>query len=320
MSQISSAVTSHGAGDINLDHIAAATHTIDPAFLNSPQYVDEFLSAHLGRRVLVKVETVNPLRSFKGRGADYLVSTLPADVTVVCASGGGNWGQAVAYAARRRGLRSDVFVPAHMSPVKAHRMRAFGATVHVVDGDLHAAASSFTTATAGRVLVTDGGHPAAAEGAGTIGVELLAAEPFDTVIVPVGDGALITGIARWLKDHAPNIQIIGVGSVDAPALVESWRTGDVVTAVPRSTFAAGISITRPHPEAVRRTQALVDDMVLVDNDDIVAAMHAVHETLGVLAEPAGVAGIAALTRHDIPGATVATVITGANIDPGREAG
>jgi threonine dehydratase len=170
----------------------------------------------------------------------------------------------------------------------------------------------------GRILVTDGDHPAIAEGAGTIGVELLrASTSFDTMVLPVGDGSLITGVARWLKAHAPKIHVIGVGAADAPAMMHSWRSGEVVTAVPRSTFAAGISITRPHPQAVRRCRALVDDMLLVEKDDLIDAMRLVRETLGVLAEPAGVAGVAALARHDVPGGTVATVITGANDQPSR---
>ncbi|NDL57085.1 threonine ammonia-lyase [Phytoactinopolyspora mesophila] len=301
---------------LSLERIAEATDAIDPVFLNSPQYVDEHLSAILGRDVLVKVETLNPLRSFKGRGADTLMHTMPPGAVVVCASGGGNFGQAIGYAARRRGLQAHVFVPPSMSAIKLNRMEGFGARLHVVDDDLHAASATFAAEGDSRILITDGNQPAIAEGAGTIGVELLqAATRFDTVALPVGDGALITGVARWLKAHAPQIRVIGVGAADAPAMMRSWRTGDVVTTAPRSTFAAGISITRPHPEAVRRCRALVDDMLLVDRDDLVHAMHIVRETLGVLAEPAGVAGIAALARHDVPGGTAATVITGANADP-----
>jgi threonine dehydratase len=302
--------------DLSIERIAAASDAIDPVFLNSPQYVDEHLSARLGRDVLVKVETLNPLRSFKGRGADTLMRTMPAGAVVVCASGGGNFGQAIGYAARRRGLPAHVFVPPSMSAVKLRRMETFGARLHVVDDDLHAAAEAFAAEDEGRILVTDGDHSAIAEGAGTIGVELLrASTSFDTMVLPVGDGSLITGVARWLKAHSPKIHVIGVGAADAPAMMHSWRSGEVVTAVPRSTFAAGISITRPHPQAVRRCRALVDDILLVSRDDLVHAMHIVRETLGVLAEPAGVAGIAALARHNLPGGIAATVITGANADP-----
>ncbi|WP_083922448.1 pyridoxal-phosphate dependent enzyme [Nocardiopsis halotolerans] len=104
-----------GAEDLSPDRIAEAARTIDPVFLDSPQYVEEQLAAELGRPVLTKIEFLNPLRSFKGRGADFLVRDLPAGGTVVCASGGANFGQAIAYAARRHGLRADVFVPADAS-------------------------------------------------------------------------------------------------------------------------------------------------------------------------------------------------------------
>ncbi|MDT0343389.1 threonine ammonia-lyase [Streptomyces litchfieldiae] len=300
--------------DLDLDRIARAAEVIDPVFLNSPQYADERLCARLGRRVLVKPETLNPLRSFKGRGADFLVGGLPPGSTVVCGSSGGNFGQAVAYAARRHGLAADVFVPADASPVKTDRMTALGARVHRVAEPPKERAAAHAAADPGRVFVVDGRDAAIAEGAGTIGIELLRGEPFDTVVLPLGDGALITGVARWLKAHAPGVRVVGAASAAAPALAESWRSGEVRTVERRSAFAAGISITRPEPEAVCRTRALVDDVVLVEDAELVAAMHLAADTLGLLPEPAGAAGLAAIAARDIPGATVATVLTGANAD------
>jgi len=299
--------------DLALDRIARAATDIDPTFLHSPQYVDEQLCARLGRRVLTKVETLNPLRSFKGRGADFLVGGLPAGTTVVCASTGGNFGQAIGYAARRHGLRADVFVPTDTSAVKLARSTATGAHVHAVDGDVRGAAEEYAAGAPDRVFVCDGRDAAIAEGAGTIGVELLSSpEPFDAVVLPVGDGALVTGVARWLKEHRPSVRIVGVGAQAAPALVRSWRVGEVVTVERENAFAAGISIVRPMPEAVERTRALVDDMVLVSDAALLAAMHLAAETLGVLLEPAGAAGLAALDQ--VEGDLVATVLTGANAD------
>lgn len=295
--------------DLDLDRIARAATEIDPLFLGTPQYVDDQLSARLGKRVLTKVETLNPLRSFKGRGADFAVAALPAGSTVVCSSTGGNFGQAIGYTARRRGLRAEVFVPAAMSPVKLARMTATGAVVHRVDGDAKEAAVA--AAGPGRVYLSDGLDPAIAEGAGTIGVEL-AAEAFDTVVVPVGDGALISGIACWLKEKRPDVRVVGVAAAAAPALAESWRCGEVVAVPQENAFAAGITISRPEPVAVTRLRALVDDMVLVTDDELREAMALAAETLGLLLEPAGAAGLAALPRVDAE--SVATVLTGANAD------
>ncbi|MDT0442081.1 threonine ammonia-lyase [Streptomyces johnsoniae] len=302
--------------DLDLDLIAEAARVVDPVFLHSPQYVDEQLCARLGRRVLVKVETLNPLRSFKGRGADFLVRGLAPGSTVVCGSSGGNFGQAVAYAAARHGMRAEVFVPSGASAVKTDRMAALGARVHRVGGAPKAHAQAHAAAGPDRVFVVDGRDAAVAEGAGTIGVELLRTGGYDTVVLPVGDGALITGVARWLKAHAPGVRIVGAAAAAAPALVRSWREGRVVAVERRNAFAAGISIDAPEPEAVARTRALVDDMVLVEDAELLSAMRLAAETLGILPEPAGVAGLAALAGGGVPGDVAATVITGANADLG----
>lgn len=297
--------------DLDLDRIARAATEVDKTFLRTPQYVDDQLSTRLGKRVVTKVETLNPLRSFKGRGADFAITALPAGSTVVCSSTGGNFGQAVGYVARRRGLTAEVFVPEGTAPVKLARMAATGAVVHRVDGDAKAAAVAYAAAKPDRVYLSDGLDPAIAEGAGTVGVEL-AEESFDTVVVPVGDGALISGIACWLKETRPWVQVVGVAAAAAPALVESWRRGEVVTVPQENAFAAGISISRPEPVAVTRLRALVDDMVLVTEEELRTAMRLAADMLGLLLEPAGAAGLAALPHIDAE--SVATVLTGANAD------
>ena len=104
--------------DLSIARIEEAARIIDPVFLNTPQYTDEQLSAALGRKVVVKVETANPLRSFKGRGADFLMRRFGAGQTVVCSSTG-NFGQAMAYAGRRRGVAVEVFVPENVNPAEA---------------------------------------------------------------------------------------------------------------------------------------------------------------------------------------------------------
>ncbi|GAA2809121.1 threonine ammonia-lyase [Crossiella cryophila] len=305
--------------DLSLDRILAAAKVIDPVFLDSPQYVDEQLCAALGRRVLTKVELLNPLRSFKGRGAEYFVSEVAEGATIVCSSTGGNFGQAVAYAARRRGLRAEVFVPTGTSPVKLARMRAFGAVLHEVDGSPLELAEAYAAESTDRVYVLDGRDPAVAEGAGTIGVELLRDNTFDTLVVPMGDGALISGVAAWVKAHAPEVRVIGVAAAAAPALARSWAAGAVLTVERASAFAAGIAISRPTEVAVARTRALLDDVVLVSEAELRQAMRLAARTLGVLLEPAGAAGLAAIAKG-IPGETVATVLTGGNADLADYAG
>ncbi|MCE7004279.1 pyridoxal-phosphate dependent enzyme [Kibdelosporangium philippinense] len=255
------------------------------------------------------------MRSFKGRGADFMVGALPPGSTAVCGSGGGNFGQAIAYAARRHGLRAEVFVPASMSPVKLDRMTALGATVHKTHDDPKAMATTYAAEKPERILVADGKDARISEGAGTIGVELLRSRvDIDTVVVPVGDGALATGVAKWIKAQRPDVRIVGVGTSAAPAMAESWRAGTVIEIERRNTFTAGISISKPWPEAVTRMRDLVDDMILVADAAIVDTMHLAARTLGVLLEPAGAAGLAAVAGHDVPGDVLAVVLTGANAD------
>jgi threonine dehydratase len=303
--------------DLSIARIEEAARTIDPVFLNTPQYADEQLNAALGRNVVVKVETANPLRSFKGRGADFFMGRLRARPAVVCSSTG-NFGQAMAYAGRRRGIGVEVFVPENVNPVKLARMRAFGARVTAVGADsaaAEAAARDRVAATKECVYVEDGREPMIAEGAGTIGVELLRAGPFDTVVVPVGDGALITGVARWIKEHAPEIRIVGVCASGAPCMAMSWRAGKPVSTDRSDTIAEGIEVRVPVPESVARLVALVDDMVLVDDSDLLQAMQLSAQTLGLLLEPSGAAGLAAIRVHNLPGDRLATVLTGSNLRP-----
>jgi threonine dehydratase len=195
--------------------------------------------------------------------------------TVGCSSTG-NFGQAVAYAGRRRGMAVEVFVPENVNPVKLARMRAFGARVTPVGADSAAseavARDYYVAGREGCVYVEDGKEMAIAEGAGTIGVELIQAGPFDAVVLPVGDGALITGVARWIKDFAPHTRIIGVCASGAPCMALSWRAGKPVSTERSDTIAEDIEVRVPVPESVVRLVALVDDMVLVDDSDLLEAM------------------------------------------------
>lgn len=301
--------------DLDLTRIEEAAGAIDPVFLNTPQYADEQLNAALGRNVVVKVETANPLRSFKGRGADFFMSQVERGSTVVCSSTG-NFGQAMAYAGRRRGVTVQVFVPENINPVKLARMRTFGAQVTLVGADSaasEAAARDYIAGRASCVYVEDGRDVAIAEGAGTIGVELMHAGPLDTVVIPVGDGALIAGIAHWIKEHAPQTRIIGVCASGSPCMALSWRAGKPVSTERSDTIAEGIEVRVPVPESVVRLVALVDDMVLVDDNDLLEAMQLSVRALGLLLEPSGAAGLAAIRVHNLPGDRFATVLTGSNL-------
>jgi threonine dehydratase len=298
--------------ELSLARIEAAEQLIDPQFRSTPQYVDPQLSRALGREVMVKVEVANPLGSFKGRGADFFVRELEPGPRLVCATGG-NFGQALAYAGRRHGFPVDVFVSATLDAGKLARIRALATEVRVIEGvdeDAREAAREHAAGDSGLLFVEDGREVAIAEGAGTIGVELVAAAPLDTLVVQVGDGALIGGVARWVKEHLPNTRIVGVCPSGSPAMALSWREGRPVTTANADTIATALANSSPIPESVARIRPLVDDFVLVDDADMVEAMRIVADTLGILVEPAGAAGVAAILRHDIPGERLAVLLTG----------
>ncbi len=297
--------------DLSLTRIEAATGEIDPVFINSPQFVSDQLSEEFGREVLVKVETLNPIGSFKGRGTSLLARELDPALTWVCATAG-NFGQGLAYAARERGARAQIFVPPGAPEAKVARMRALGAQVDV-DQHSEAAARQYAAGGEHRHLVVDGLDPAIAEGAGTIGVELAAADPIDTAIIQLGDGALITGVARWLKSRLPEIRIVGVCATGAPAMAESFAAGRPISVTGEGTIAGPLVVTDPVPESFARIVELVDEVVLVDDEDMRAAMALIAKSMGLLVEAAGAAGVAALARHPeaLGGQRVAVLLTGA---------
>jgi threonine dehydratase len=164
--------------------------------------------------------------------------------------------------------------------------------------------------------VVDGAEPEITEGAGTIGVELLArGEDFDDVVVPLGDGALLNGIARWVKAASPATRLVGVAAAGAPALAESWRSGRLVTHPSVDTIADGIAVRIPVPEALEDMRGLVDEVLVVSDADILRAMRLVHRHAGLALEPAGAAAVAALVadRGRFSGRSVAAILTGGNV-------
>jgi threonine dehydratase len=296
--------------DLSLDRIESAAGEIDPVFLDTPQFVSDRLSDELGRETVVKVETLNPIGSFKARGTSVLSRKLDPALKWVCATAG-NFGQGVAYGAHKRGASARIFVPPEAPAAKVRRMRDLGAEVEVDDRP-EPAAAEYAEAD-DRLLIVDGLDPAIAEGAGTIGVELTRIEPVDTAVIQLGDGALITGVARWLKARTPQTKVVGVCASAAPAMVESFAAGRPVSIEPSATIAGPLVVSDPVPESLERVLALVDDVVLVDDEDLRAAMPLIADSIGVLVEPAGAAGVAALARHreKVEGNRVAVLLTGA---------
>jgi threonine dehydratase len=270
--------------------------------------------------VVLKDETENPIRSFKGRGADFFVSELQERPSrVVCASAG-NFGQGLAYASVRRGIACEVFAALTANSLKIERMRALGATVKLAGDDFDAAkdAGRAYAATVGAPFVEDGRDVSISEGAGTIGVELMRGPVVpDTIVVPLGNGALLGGIATFVKHVAPATRVIGVCAAGASAMEQSWRQRKRITTPDARTIADGIAVRVPIQEALDDLREVVDDIILVSDDEILSAMQFMSSEHEQMLEPAGAVGVAALMarRADFTGQTVATILCGANVTP-----
>jgi threonine dehydratase len=307
---------------LRLSEIIRARSLIDPVFLDTPQFECEPLNDVFGCRLTLKVETLNPIRSFKGRGASFLIRNLaarfPDDPRPIVGASAGNWGQAVAYACRSIGKPLILYASVNANPLKIERMRALGAEVRLTGVDFDAAkieAQAFAAAGGGR-MVADGLDVEASEGAGTMAMELIARDgPFDVVLVPLGNGAMLTGIARWLKAAAPHTRVIGVSSAGADAMEKSWRHGALVFPDSVATIADGIGIRVPIPEAVADMRGLVDDVLLVEDAAILDAMRLAHRHTGLVLEPSGAAGMAALVADPsrFAGQRLATILCGGNL-------
>jgi threonine dehydratase len=304
---------------LSLERIEQAMQVIDPLFLRTPQYRAEALEKILGCRLLVKIETLNPIRSFKGRGASWFLAHVAPGTDLICASAG-NFGQAMAYACRSRGVRLIVFASVNANPLKVERMRALGAEVrsHGDDFDAAKVEAKRVAAATGVRMVEDSLEIATGEGAATIGLELIEwKEPLDQIAVALGNGALATGIGRWTKAHSPATRVIAVAAAGAPSMVESWKSGRTIVHDSVETIADGIAVRIPVPEAVADMNGTVDDAILVTDESMLAAMRLLHEHLGLVVEPSGAAGVAAILERpaDFRDQLVATVIGGGNVTP-----
>ena len=303
---------------ISIDRIREAAEVIDPAFKDTPQFLAESLSDRLGVSIVLKVECVNPIRSFKGRGTDYLMHQIGSRPQgFVCASAG-NFGQGMAYAARKRGHRLTVFAAVAANPLKVSRMRALGAEVVLAGADFDAAkaAAKEHAHGIGALYVEDGLVPEIAEGAGTIALELgRMDEHLDAIFVPLGNGSLINGIGTWFKQFSPATWVIGVCAEGAPAMELSWRAGKPVSTESAATIADGIGVRVPVPEALVAMRATVDEVMLVSDEEILEAMRMLLLETGLAVEPAGAAGLAAIAkrRSELVEQRVATPICGGNL-------
>lgn len=306
-----------------LDQYLPVTPTVPAPSLSRP-----------GMPVHLKVETSLPTASFKPRGALYALAVNLArhQVDEVTASSTGNHGAAVAFAAKTLGVRATIFLPTNPNPVKRQKISDLGARiVECGAGDLAGAflEASAYSARPGVYFLNDATDPDVPEGTATIGLEIVqqmpAAQqipPVSTVYVPMGDTALIRGVAAALKQLVPNVTVVGVQAERAPSYYLSWKQGRAVPTDRCDTCADGLATRTPEPQNVRAIRQLVDDVVLVSEEQMLQAIAHLYKEEGVLAEPAGAAATAAFLARPPHEGSVVLLVTGANIsdDVRRKAG
>ncbi|GGK89820.1 threonine ammonia-lyase [Salinibacterium xinjiangense] len=291
----------------------------------TPMESSRYLAEVLGSPVFLKCENLQRTGSYKIRGAYNRISRLSDEEKSrgVVAASAGNHAQGVAFAARELGIASTIFMPLGVALPKLQATRAYGAEVvlrgHSITEPLRAAAE-FARAT-GAVFIHPFDHPDVVAGQGTVGLEILDQRPdVDTIVVPIGGGGLISGVASAVKQRAALdgriVRIIGVQAVNASPYPLSLRNGTPTEVPMTPTIADGIAVARPGELNFEIVQAMVDEVVTVTEDDMAQALLVLLERAKLVVEPAGAAGVAAILAGKVraSGTTVA-ILSGGNIDP-----
>jgi threonine dehydratase len=307
-----------------VERIAQAERLIRPYVRETPVFPSPALSDATGSDVWLKCENLQVTGSFKVRGATNCLLSLPEDLRRrgVVAASSGNHGVGVAHAGHALGIPVTVYVPDFVSPAKAAGMRRLGATVEVFGTDgLDTEVEARRVAEAhGRCYVSPYNDLAVVAGQGTVGVELRRQlGDIGTVVVAVGGGGLVGGIAAYVKHHAPDVKVIGAQPANSRVMIESVRAGRVVEIPSHPTLSDG---TAGGIEADTVTfplcRALVDEWIEVSEEEIAAAMRHAIEVEHMLVEGAAAVAIAAASKSGpLPSGRVVVVLCGANISVAR---
>ncbi len=309
---------------VTLEQIRTAQQVIDGGVHRTPLVPSATLSERIGAPLWLKLENWQKTGSFKPRGVLNKIATLSADERArgLIAASAGNHAQAVAWAAQAAGLRCTVVMPQTAPEAKLAATRGYG-------GEIVLEPTTLTLFERVDTLVAEHGYtfvhpfddPHVVAGAGTVGLEVLADLPdAATVVVPVGGGGLLAGVAVAIKEQRHDVRVIGVEPEGAPALWRSIQSGKLERLDRVNTIADGLSAPFAGALPFAIAQRYVDDVVLVDDAAIRDAMILLLERTKQLVEPGGAAGIAALLQGMIPvasGAPVVAIISGGNIDAAR---
>ena len=306
---------------IQLADVLAARERLRGSIYYSPCPHSLMLSALTGQQVYLKLENLQMTGSFKERGALNRIAMLMPEQAArgVIAASAGNHAQGVAYHATKRGIRAVIVMPLTTPLVKVTATRDFGAEVvlHGANYDEAFTEAIRLCAEQDLTFIHPFDDPAVMAGQGTIGLELLEQVPLlEAVVVPIGGGGLIGGIACAIKESRPDIRIVGVQTSRLPSMAAAVEAHHPVTIDPATTIADGIAVRRAGDLTLPMVERYVDEIVTVDEDEIASAILMLLEREKTLAEGAGATALAALLQHrtSLKGAHTAVLVCGGNID------
>jgi len=306
---------------IGLADVLAARERVNGAIYYSPCPHSQMLSGLTGQQVYLKLENLQMTGSFKERGALNRIAMLTPEQAArgVVAASAGNHAQGVAYHATKRGIRSLIVMPLATPLVKVTATRGFGAEVVLYGANYDEACEEAMRlcAAEGMTFIHPFDDAAVMAGQGTIGLELLEQVPrLEAVVVPIGGGGLIGGIACAIKESRPEVRVIGVQTARLPSMLAAVEMHRPVTVDPATTIADGIAVRRAGDVTLPVVERYVDEIVTVEEDEIASAILMLLEREKTLAEGAGATALAALLQKktSLNGAHTAVMVCGGNID------
>ncbi|GAK11175.1 LOW QUALITY PROTEIN: threonine dehydratase biosynthetic [Geomicrobium sp. JCM 19039] len=316
--------------EVQLEDIIIAYQTLKDVVTHTPLQRDEVLSERYDANIYLKREDMQVVRSFKIRGAYYLMKSLPEEDlqnVVVCASAG-NHAQGVAYSCRQLKVKGKIFMPTTTPRQKQDQVKQFGKEFVdvIITGDTFD--DAFKEAKRyeeehGMIFVHPFDHEKIIAGQGTVGMEILndIGENIDYVFASIGGGGLISGVGTYLKSIDPRINIIGVEPKGPPSMRDSLAKSEVVELGEIDKFVDGAAVKRVGNKTFRMCEKLLDDVVLVPEGKICSTILELYNQQAIVAEPAGAMSISALDfyQDQIKGKTVVCVVSGGNNDIGRMA-
>src|SRR5271155_437784 len=315
------AVVNDAAFDVSLSGVERARERIREFIFLSPCVRSAALTRTTGQEIYLKMDNLQRTGAFKERGALNKLLTLTDDEKRrgVIAASAGNHAQAVAYHATQRGIRSQIVMPLMTPLVKVAATRGFGAEV-VLSGANYdeACAEALRRAEAeGMTFLHPFDDPEVIQGQGSIGLEILEQVPeIEALVVPIGGGGLIGGVACAIKETNPKVRVIGVQTERLPSMLWAAEAGEPVTVSAEATIADGIAVRRAGEHTLPLVQRYVDELVTVDEEEIANAILLLLEREKTLAEGAGAVALASLLQHktSLNGQRTAVLVCGGNID------